>query len=176
MDQKILAFEYIIHSLCDWYKDVTNMYENDFSKLKIFKLHFFVCAVRASKNNSEKDLLNTFNKFYALPYGPVESDIYNRLNETNMFKFGDKNITVKSSSNQSFVSLETSLITEIDKSIIELRSKNPDLVKYDAFKLVDISHEWLVWKMTYNKALKNGKRSEAMPADLIRESSKFFNL
>ena len=46
--------------------------------MRLQKLLFLISTVNAT--STDKGLLNTFNNFYALPYGLVESDIYNSMN------------------------------------------------------------------------------------------------
>ena len=82
MDIRIDIFETIVHKLRDWYmeengietiEDFNNI--NDFSILKLIKLHFFVTAINSNEDNS---LINKF-VFFAMPYGPVETFIYSKI-------------------------------------------------------------------------------------------------
>lgn len=82
MTTKELAFEYLMDCFIDWYKSIKNdnSFHYSFTKLKVIKLLFFASAVNA--NNEDHNLLGTFNKFVAMPFGPVESDIYNKMNQS----------------------------------------------------------------------------------------------
>ena len=68
---KIVAFEYILYKLNEWYKENNPTQENDLSILKAMKLLFFVSVV-----DTEKHLLSTFDNFQAWQYGHVEADVY----------------------------------------------------------------------------------------------------
>ena len=71
---KILAFEYVLENLGKWYQDETRTSGVPvFTKLKAFKLLFFVSSAEAQNENL--GLLKLFDNHHALPYGPVESDI-----------------------------------------------------------------------------------------------------
>jgi len=74
MTIKELAFEYLMDCFIDWYKSIRNdnSYFCSFTKLKVIKLLFFASAVNANSQNH--NLLGVFNKFVAMPFGPVESD------------------------------------------------------------------------------------------------------
>lgn len=75
---KIKSFEYLTKLFIDWFKEEnpieSDNYKEHFSKLKLMKLLFFTAAVDTNKNND--GLLDIFNNFHALPYGPVDLDVY----------------------------------------------------------------------------------------------------
>lgn len=176
MENKILAFEYTIYQLIDWYKSLVptkgQSILSDFSKLKLFKLHFFVAAVNSGSKG--EDLLNIFNRFYALPYGPVEGYIYDHINELQFYSVYNDHIDIKSDAIQNFNGLDESVQAQINAAIEALRGINDELVTFPAFRLVEISHKWPVWKLLYAQAQKKGRRNEFMPSELIRISPKFF--
>lgn len=178
IENKLLAFEYTIKKLIEWYKSLVPNEETNvlskLSKLKLFKLHFFVAAVNSTSDSSTDDLLNLFNKFYALPYGPVEGYIYDHLNELQFYSIFNDHVEVKSSSTLNFDQLDYTTKVKIDDAITILKEKNNNLVILPAFDLVEISHKWPVWKLLYANALKEGRRNEFMPSELIRISPKFF--
>lgn len=179
---KLLAFEYVLYKLTNWYMNKNNISNyNDFNsnnnlnKLKVIKLHFFVTAVNSQKNN----LLNVFDKFYAMPYGHVESDVYNSLDKLNLFKIDTKKLFIISENNlglNNFVNLKENIRTEIDNSIELLESKNPDIINYNALDLVEISHSWFSWISMFNYAKVNNRNSELIPHKLILEENKNFEL
>ena len=91
-DDKILLFEYLVYRLIEWYKDVvsdSHYINKHFSRLTALKLLFFVSTIKDTENGN-KDLLDVFNKFYAMQYGPVEIDIYTAIVEgkTKLYTFG----------------------------------------------------------------------------------------
>ena len=82
---KNLIFEYLVFRLDEWkkYLEKNGFKVPAFTKLRLQKVLFLVCAWNTS--NSEKKLLNIFNNFCALPYGPVEMDIYEAMRTNNVF-------------------------------------------------------------------------------------------
>lgn len=76
-DLKKQAFEYLLNGLLQWFSN-GELYKNSnsFSRVKVLKLLFFVAVIKDADGN---DLLDIFDKFYAMPHGPVESDIYNYM-------------------------------------------------------------------------------------------------
>ena len=75
---KIVAFEYVLYKLNEWYKDNNGEKENDLSILKVMKLLFFVSGV-----DTVEHLFGIFNRFQAWQYGHVEADLYSRYSELN---------------------------------------------------------------------------------------------
>lgn len=182
---KKLAFEYVLYKLVDWYKNASSEKimdysafntSNDLSKLKVIKLHFFVAAID-SRNNS---LLETFNNFYAMPYGHVESDIYNDINNLERFSISNSALLIKNdflkNLHTSFDSLDNYTKKAIDKAIQILGEENKDLITYPALDLVELSHTYFSWKCMYNLARSNNRYSERIPSELIKDEPKFFRL
>ena len=179
MDKKIIAFEYIISQLIDWLQDLTGYEQSqalkEFNKLKLFKLHFFVSAIDTkSEGDTKQDLLDTFDAFYALPYGPVESFVYNHLDDLQIYTITNGPISQQRAIGNYFNSLSQTTKDYVYESIRQLREKNEEIVTYPAFDLVELSHQWPVWRLLYNRAIKQGKRSTEMPSELIRVSTKIF--
>ncbi|MPM15352.1 hypothetical protein SDC9_61721 [bioreactor metagenome] len=148
------------------YSDCKFPIENDFGKVKVFKLLFFTVAATSSPN--EMGLLDVFDKFYAMPYGPVESDIMNALDNelVNEIQFSRDSITCDLSDANEFDS--------ISKAVGDLLVINPGLLHYKPFDLVEISHKWNCWKQNYYEAVKNGISSKFIPRELIMSDIKFF--
>lgn len=180
--EKLLAFEYVLYQLTNWYmtkNDISNYEDfnsnNNLNKLKVIKLHFFVTAINSQNNN----LLSLFNKFYAMPYGHVESDIYNDLNKLELFTIDSKQLYIKNPENlelNCFSSLNQKHLNEINESIDMLKLKNPNIINYNALDLVEISHTWFSWISMFSFARKNNRNSELIPNKLILEESKNFEL
>lgn len=80
---KIFAFDYMLSLFEQWYKDEgkESMNFQNCSKLSVLKLLFLTAA---PKREGARDLLDVFNNFHALPYGPVESDIYNAIQDNRL--------------------------------------------------------------------------------------------
>lgn len=175
-EDKILYFEYILSKLIIWYKEIfptVSHPELKFSKLKVLKLLFFVTTINSSKR--KRGLLDIFNKFYAMSYGPVESDIYNAIlkDTTTIFNIGDQYTTIKNG--QNFERLNPNIKKEIDNSIENLKKTNKNLICFDSYKLVDISHKWNSWINSMNIALALGKRSELMNVEDILNDTKYYD-
>lgn len=178
-NNKVLYFEYTIYRLSEWVKKNNPKCTHPefiFSKLKALKLLFFVAAVGADANNNK--LLYIFNKFYAMPYGPVESDIYNSIlnHTTKVYDIFDRGTLKKNAVDEVaiFSTLDKEIKKEIDDNIMLLLKKNSNIINLPPYKLVDISHKWSVWIDAMSIADILGKKSEIMPICDIISSSKFY--
>ena len=81
MEEKKAYFEYLIDSLIQR----NNCSFDGFTTLKLIKLLFLVVGV--SSTEQERGLTTIFDKFVAMPYGPVESDIYNCIQNNALTKY-----------------------------------------------------------------------------------------
>lgn len=179
MDSKIIAFEYLAAKFITWYDEVRNAHgDNDLSTLKLLKLLFFCSAVDTTKDDNDTLLDDPFNEFYAMPYGHVESDIYEsiRNQELKYIHIDRLKSTFKDDFNIDSIEsvLDRKLKSKIDKSFDSLKSKNNELITYSAFDLVELSHKWYSWYYYFDKAKRNGIYSEKIPAPIIKAEDKFF--
>ncbi|ABG60711.1 type II toxin-antitoxin system antitoxin SocA domain-containing protein [Cytophaga hutchinsonii] len=172
--EKILAFEYLLDKLKDWYTEIpnSNFNNNDFSKLKVLKLNFFAAAVNANKENN--GLLNIFDKFHAMPYGHVESEVYENLNNLNFFSVSSNKTTINN--NPDFEKLKQETRSEINFAIESLKKENNNLIKYSAMDLVELSHTYFSWRASFNLAKQQNKLSMPIPVEMIKTEKKFFIL
>lgn len=174
MEEKIKkkkdCFEYIVSKLLEWNKEQKGDQMN-FTKLKLQKLLFLISAIKADSQN--KGLLDIFDSFYAMQYGPVESDIYNAMvnNQFSNFSFENREIKYNSTHNTILDKTEQKMI---DRAIQSLKEKNIKLVLCSASELVDITHKWKSWKYAMVVANAMGKGSEKMNVDNICNDEKFF--
>lgn len=177
---KIQLFEHIVYELKKWFMDYNEINSddefnevNDFSFLKIIKLHFLVSAINSHNDDA---LLRNFN-FYAMPYGPVETDIYSKIKES--YKFNGFNMT-NFRSNFSEESIENNinlkLAQDINNSISIIRKIEPRLINADASSLVELTHLWSSWQETYREALDEGFYSREIPVEKIINDRKILNL
>ncbi len=170
---KFSAFEYLVSKLCDWYfENNGDNLSNDLSKLKITKLLFFTAAI--SSNRNEEGLLSIFNNFVALPYGHVESDVYENMDDSVCYSITKNGLILKSRAHINEINLSFEIKMQIDEAISKLKAVNCKLINYKAFDLVDISHKWSSWKMMYSLARKNGKYSMKIPKEMIMTELKTF--
>lgn len=170
MEKEINIFKYIVFELKEWYKeyfelnDVQFNEENDFSILKLIKLQFFVTAI----NSKENGLLLNHYKFYAMPYGPVETTTYSYVrNNFDLINFRMENFKINYVQNSALPVIEEELILEIKNSINILKQKEPRLIGTDAGTLVDLSHKWNCWRKNYAIARAQKKYSSLIPDDDI---------
>ena len=175
---KILLFEYLVYRLIEWYKDVVSdlhYINKHFSRLTALKLLFFVSTIKDTENGN-KDLLDVFNKFYAMQYGPVEIDIYTAIVEgkTQLYTFGVHELIVNSQDDTIFDSLNSQDKNRIDRAIMLLKNRNPKIISYPASILIDISHKWAAWQNAMSIASMLGRRCEDMPIKSIRENRQFY--
>lgn len=178
MPNKVKCFEYILVRLIEWYSamkpdDVDFL---SFTRLKALKLLFFVAAVK--QRDTERDLLDIFNNFYAMQHGPVESDIYNNItNGLMFFNFEGRNIKRNNTEIKlELLHLEKEDIALLDNSINTLREINPNIVIYSASSLVNLSHKWESWQIAIAIADIFDKGSERMEINLIRNDKQYFSM
>lgn len=164
---KSAAFSFLIDKFIDWYKEVKvdEEYFNKFTKLFLLKMLFLVAAI---KTDDSEDLLDVFDNFYALPYGPVESDIYNEisLNMIPNFLISDRQLEPKI--DKVDLDLRIDDRTKLCKSFDKLRGENNDLITLKAFELVEITHKWESWNTTFKYAKFIGAGSAKMNIDMIK--------
>lgn len=84
---KIKAFDYMLHLFEEWRDNHETIKGKPFPKLTAMKLLFLAAA---PKEEGGDDLLDIFDNFYAMPYGPVEIDVYNAIQEDKLPSFSVK--------------------------------------------------------------------------------------
>lgn len=145
--------------------------KNNLSKLKLMKLLFFITTV-----NARDDwflLEKVFNRYYAMPYGPVESDIYGNLNLMTNYALIKNRIVVRESAKFEY-GLDKAITEVIDDSIDALIKINQNLFLMGAFELVELSHKAESWRITFNEAQSTGSLSKQMPIEVIKVSRVYF--
>jgi uncharacterized phage-associated protein len=179
--ETINIFESIVFELRNWYVgkkgisiDLFNDF-NDFTILKIIKLHFFVVAINSENQPS---LLNK-NKFHAMPYGPVETNVYdfykaNRGNFNGLFTISNERIIFTEGAISP--EIDPNLKADIIKSIEKLEELEPNLISAGAGSLVELTHTWNTWKKYYSLAKSKESYSELMPNEEIKKDKKIVNL
>ena len=173
VEQKKQAFEYLVTKLIEWKDDLASQQSsNSFTKIKVLKLLFFVSAV---KDENKKDLLDIFDNFYAMPYGPVESDIYNFINKDELDNYSFSDVYMELKSPRINDNLDSTTKSRIDNAIDTLKKNNRNIITLRAFELVDISHKWNVWKNSMKVAELLGKSSQLMPIEEIRANLQIFS-
>ena len=141
------------------------------SKLKAFKLLFFTVAI----DNKEWTLLDeVFDNFYALPYGPVESDIYDNLDMLQNYQLQGNNLTLKTTVDFSYSNCESHYKTLIKSSVDKLGESYPQLLSMSAIELVELSHKSDCWQIAISQATAIGSSSRKMNSSLIKQSRIYF--
>ncbi|ERJ61346.1 hypothetical protein [Sphingobacterium paucimobilis] len=172
---KIVLFEYFLKKLVEWYCDyyqlnITNFNDhpyNNLSKLKVIKLHFFACST-----NSEA--LEIFDDFHAMPYGHVESGIYNHLDNLRFCNVTNSKLIINDMN--SFLNFFPKNYEVIDACIERLRNINLSLISLEPFELVELSHKWFSWRYNFQKARQNGSYSRPINSELILKEEKFYSI
>ena len=173
MDKNLL-FEYLVFRLNEWKLKLEKEDVNVpiFTKLRLQKILFLVCAWNVE--NTNRKLLDVFNQFFALPYGPVEMDIYEAMKVSHSFKH------IRFNGNECvYGKLEASMFTSIlsehskwmDEAVNEFIGHHRKYLTMPVFDLVDITHRWSAWRITMDIATFLGKKNERMSVESICNSS-----
>ena len=175
---KILVFEYLVYRLDKWKKDIekTGKIVPSFTKLRLQKILFLVCAWNTS--DTDMRLLNTFNNFYALPYGPVEMDIYEAMKKSNSLQYikFQRNECVYDKLDESmFNDIQANERRWVDEAVEKFETNQRKYLTMPVFDLVELTHKWSVWQiaMQYAKLLEHNK-ARITSSDII-ESKKSYD-
>jgi len=173
--QKIVLFEYFLKKLVDWFcdyyriavEDFNSHPKNDLSKLKAIKLHFFACS-------TSEDALEIFDDFRAMPYGHVESDVYNSLDSLQYVRLTNSKLEILNW--DTLIMIENDSIPIIDEAVESLKDRNFDLISFSPFALVELSHKWFSWQYNFNQAKNIGIYSKPISTELISREPKLYSL
>lgn len=160
-------FEYVVYKLDQWYKETHDGQTLQITKLRLQKILFLLCAVNATKE--QKGLLNVFNRFVALPLGPVEMDIYEAMktNQFNYIRFDRDDCRVGILDPVLFKAIDAQKKQMVDDAIVALKAKGRNYLTMPIFDLVDLTHRWSVWQTAKLVADIFGHKSEKMSAEDI---------
>lgn len=123
------------------------------------------CTIDATADDYK--LLSVFNRFNALPYGPVELDIYEAMKRKSFtfLSFEGNYCTFKNEIHSSdFDLLIKSHKKLVDEAVYELKKKRQDYLSMPVFDLVEITHQWTAWQTAMAIAELLGSKSEEMTA------------
>lgn len=160
-------FEYVVYKLDQWYKETHEGLTLQITKLRLQKILFLLCAVNATKD--QKRLLLVFNRFAALPLGPVELDIYEAMkdNQFSHIHFDGDDCRVGALECVSFKTIDAENRQMVDEAVVALKAKGRNYLTMPIFDLVDLTHQWSVWQTAKLVADIFGHKSETMSADDI---------
>ena len=171
---KVYAFDYMLQLFLEWRKEflaASSLYSGTLNKLSVLKLLFLTAVPHKSGG---EDLLDTFDKFYALPYGPVESDIYNAILKDALPSYKLTDTEVKKKEHVA-LPYNSSDYSKVEDAVNDLRKINSQLILMRAFQLVDITHRWESWKDAYEFAKFMDMYSYRMSVDSIRnDANRYF--
>ncbi|MEG1523332.1 MAG: DUF4065 domain-containing protein [Bacteroidales bacterium] len=179
---KIPYFDYFISKVIfkqfnDNNSDLNNIIKQNINhcglnKLKLLKLLFFVSVLKVDGRYLLDDI---FDNFYAMPYGPVESDVYNNISALMNYIVDNGNISLKDKADFTYPKkAEDSLYSRIDQSVDALYDKNPSLFNMPTFDLVELTHKADSWRIVFAEAQRRGKYSLHMPKEIIKETTIYF--
>lgn len=177
---KVLCFEYIVFQLLKWHLSLHPKDSNfsSFTRLKVLKLLFFVSAIH--KDNEQQDLLDIFDKFYAMQHGPVESDIYNAMIQESLIYYSFKSRVISFQRQHidatDFNELPENLQLRLEQAVELLQQTNETIIDYSASQLVELSHKWDCWRLSMHLAQILAKGSELMDVNLIRNNNQYYSI
>lgn len=174
---KNLIFEYLVFRLNEWKLKLEN--ENvkvpAFTKLRLQKILFLACAWNVTSANIR--LLSVFNKFYALPYGPVEIDIYEAMkNRSFQHICFEGNICICDSlMSPMFADVSDEHKLYVDETIKHFMDSNFKYLSMPVFDLVELTHKWSVWQIAMQYAKLLGHNKARITSSDIIESKKSYD-
>lgn len=170
IENKKLLFEYLVYLLEQWKQEKHPHSKEAFTKLKLQKILFLVASVNAVKDNHP--LLDVFDNFYALPYGPVEIDIYEAMcnNNFNTIRF-EGNDCKHSLNEDNFTDLDKNLKKAMSDAVQAIKGKGADYISTGPFELVEITHKWTSWQIAMQMAEMFGSKRESMSTEDIINST-----
>lgn len=173
LSSKRLLFEFLVCELDKWRLEIHLERTNLLTKLRLQKILFFVSTIYATRQRHI--LLDVFNNFYALPYGPVELDIYDSMNKNDFLYISivGNNCIVKNTE-KDFSVLNEEYKEIIIQSIAYLKDKYSNYLFRPAFELVDLTHRWSAWQIAMECAKVLGHNKAKLSTEDILNSTKFY--
>jgi len=182
INYKMKCFEFFLHKTLEWYVETFgNEDHNNISVLKSMKLLFFISAAEVSMDDQREKLVDRmFSNYVAMPFGHVESEIYsellNRKGDLEYFTIANNTTIRKSSDIQGLIrQIDQNDLNQISNAFTWVKIYHPQLIKYSAFQLVELSHIWYSWRKYYKLATSTGSRSKKIPTEEIKKEVKIFN-
>ncbi len=173
--EKLRLFEFFVIQLDKWKKEVSQKANQPFSKLQLQKLLFLASAQEATLHYHP--MLDIFDRFYALKYGPVEMDVYDAMTQGSFesLNFGERFCEIHDKNTIHFDSLPEERKTTIVNAINMLKKKNQNYVLKDPFELVEITHGWTVWQIAMMVAdMSNSKMERMSTSDICNSTQKIY--
>ena len=178
-NEKLKYFSYILSQLInlqrrkDLHCELLNDSEilNRFSNTRIMKFLYCLCleSVDIKRDFDGKDLFDIFDEFYAYRNGPVEVDVYGYLDIIPGFTYNNGRF-------ENLIRNEVSVLNDenytnlINKSIEGLNRMSISTFN-DQIKLIEITHNMLLWKEAY--VYTNDKKMDLSKENLELEYQKY---
>lgn len=173
--EKLYLFEYFVIQLNKWKQEVRPKIDIPFSKLQLQKLLFLASTQDATIQSHP--MLDMFDRFYALKYGPVELDVYEAMTHGSFeaLNFGERYCEVHPERMAFIDSITEAQKTMVDRAIGMLKKRNPEYILKEPFELVEITHGWTVWQIAMMMAdLSNSKMEKMSTADICNSIQKVY--
>lgn len=170
-EYKKLLFEYLVFQLMKWAKETDSSSVPTLTKLRLQKILFLVSARKATIEKPA--LLSVFNSYYALPYGPVEMDIYESMKGNSPFqhiRFNDTDCICNNLTIDMFSNINEEDKSLVDETIAEFKSMGVNYLARPVFELVNISHQWTAWQVAMSIAKMLSSNKEEMSTESICNS------
>lgn len=175
---KLLAFEYILKKIF-----LLQSPSNIIGRLKANLILYIVCYANISKSRNKYPLLSLFDNFMAMPYGPMQADIFEHIvDNKGMFEYFEltyKSIICRKTplteidrrlSNIPF-GTSNSIKDEIDKAFDFLLSENPNIFSLPSNTLLPLIKDYS-WSLTfYNR--KNELRPIIDIKNIVKDNISF---
>lgn len=173
--EKLRLFEYFVVQLDKWKNSVSPKNGSPFSKLQLQKLLFLTSAQGATIQ--DHPMLDMFDRFYALKYGPVEMDVYDAMTQGTFesLSFGERYCAIDNNKTTFFDSIPEDQRIMVDNAIFLLKKRNPIYILKNPSELVEITHGWTVWQIAMIMAeTLNSKMERMTTSDICSSTLKIF--
>lgn len=166
-NNKNKLFEYFVFRLEQWKNETAAT--GTFTKLRLQKILFFAVAINSTKD--EHPLLDVFNRFFAMPYGPVELDIYEGMKKNEFDHIQFNGIDCQTDFSRFDAScIDSDGKQHIDAAIEALKDVGFDYLSVPVYTLVEITHKWSAWRIAMDISKIYGGRQERMTTEDICSS------
>ena len=173
--EKLRLFEYLVIELEKWKNEASQKTQISFSKLQLQKLLFLISAQEATLQHHP--MLDIFDRFYALKYGPVEMDVYDAMNQGTfeLLSFGERFCEIHKEKTDIFDNIPVEQKSMVDIAIGKLKQKNRNYILKDPFELVEITHGWTVWQVAMMVAdMTNSKMERMSTLEICNSDQKIY--
>lgn len=165
---KNIIFEYFVFQLEQWSRERNVVC--DLTKLRLQKILFF--AVTINSTQESHPLLDIFDRFFAMPYGPVELDIYESMKKDEFENISFNGIHCKTDFvNFAPLTIDAQIRQYIDDAVGALKNVGFDYLSSPVYTLVEITHKWSAWRIAMDVSEITGGRQERMTTDNICNSA-----